>query len=56
MGLLEEAKADLMAAFKLDADNKPVKVELAKLKKALKEAKVSALSIHHSSCACASTL
>jgi len=39
MGLLEEAKADLMAAFKLDADNKPVKVELAKLKKALKEAK-----------------
>lgn len=40
MGLLEEARADLLAAFKLDPDNKPVKVEIAKLKKALKEAKV----------------
>jgi len=39
MGLLDEAKSDLMTAFKLDPENKPVKVEIAKLKKSLKAAK-----------------
>jgi len=39
LGLLDEAKVDLMAAFKLDPENKPVKTELAKLKKAIKDAK-----------------
>uniref|UniRef100_A0A7S2AW00 peptidylprolyl isomerase n=2 Tax=Octactis speculum TaxID=3111310 RepID=A0A7S2AW00_9STRA len=39
MGMLDEAKADLMKAYKLDGKNKAVKKELANLKKALVEAK-----------------
>ena len=39
MGMLEEAKADLMQARKLDGESKAVKTELANLIKALVESK-----------------
>jgi len=39
LGLLTEAKKDLMAAYKIDPENKPVKAELKKLKAAMAESK-----------------
>lgn len=39
LGILESAKSDLMAAYKLDPENKPVKAELKKLKTALAQSK-----------------
>ncbi len=39
IGVLDLAKADLMAAYKLDPENKPVKQELKHLKEATEAAK-----------------